>query len=38
MIDKLYALVAGEIMPENLDSLASHEILLPGHIYLMILR
>lgn len=38
MIDKLYCLVNGEIGPENLDSLAVHEVLLPGHLYLMILR
>lgn len=38
MIDKLYCLVNHEIMPENLDSLAVHEVLLPGHLYLMILR
>ena len=38
MIDKLYALVDGEIMAENLDSTAVHEVLLPGHLYLMILR
>jgi DNA-directed RNA polymerase I subunit RPA2 len=38
MIDKLYCLVNNEIMPENLDSLAVHEALLPGHLYLMLLR
>ncbi len=38
MIDKLYALVSGDIAPQNLDSLASHEVLLPGHVYSMILR
>lgn len=38
MIDKLYALVNGDIMPENLDSMAVHEVLLPGHLYMMILR
>jgi DNA-directed RNA polymerase I subunit RPA2 len=37
-IDKLYALVNGEIQPENLDSMGVHEALLPGHLYLMILR
>lgn len=37
-IDKLYALVNGEIQPENLDSPGVHEALLPGHLYLMILR
>ena len=38
MVDKLYALVDGEVKPENLDSMAVHEVLLPGHLYLMILR
>lgn len=38
MVDKLYALVCGDIMPENLDSTAVHEVLLPGHLYQMILR
>jgi len=38
MIDKLYALVNGDIIPENLDSTAVHEVLLPGHLYLMFLR
>ncbi len=38
MIDKLYALVNKDISPENLDSLAVHEVLLPGHLYLMLLR
>jgi DNA-directed RNA polymerase I subunit RPA2 len=38
MVEKLYALVDGEIKPENLDCMAVHEVLLPGHLYLMILR
>ena len=38
MIDKLYCLVNAEITAENLDSLAVHEVLLPGHLYLMLLR
>lgn len=38
MVQKLYALVAGKIDPENPDALNSHELLLPGHIYLMILK
>lgn len=38
MIKKLYALVAGKIDPENPDALNCHEILLPGHIYLQILK
>lgn len=38
MVEKLYALVDGEIKPENLDCLAVHEVLLPGHLYVMILK
>mmetsp|Transcript_829 Transcript_829/g.1612 ORF Transcript_829/g.1612 Transcript_829/m.1612 type:complete len:1156 (-) Transcript_829:50-3517(-) len=38
MIRKLYALVQGTIKPENPDALNNHEILLPGHIYLMLLK
>ena len=38
MVDKLYALVDGDVKPENLDSSAVHEVLLPGHLYLMVLR
>jgi DNA-directed RNA polymerase I subunit RPA2 len=38
MVDKLYALVNSDIEPDNLDALCNHEILLPGHLYLMILR
>ena len=38
MVEKLYSLVDGDIKPENLDSLAVHEVLLPGHLYLMILK
>ena len=38
MIEKLYALVSDEIVADNLDSLVNQEILLPGHLYLMILR
>ena len=38
MVDKLYSLVDGSIEPDNLDSLSNQEILLPGHLYLMILR
>lgn len=38
MIEKLYSLVSEEIQPDNLDSLVNQEILLPGHLYLMILR
>jgi len=38
MIQKLYALVEGTIKPDNADALNNHEILLPGHIYLMLLQ
>lgn len=38
MIDKLYALVSDEINPDNLDALQNQEVLLPGHLYQMILR
>lgn len=38
MVDKLYSLVDGSIEPDNLDSLSNQEILLPGHLYQMILR
>lgn len=38
MVKKLYALVQGVIKPENPDALNNHEILLPGHIYLMLLK
>lgn len=38
MMQKLYALVEGRIKPENPDALHCHEILLPGHIYLQIIK
>jgi len=38
MIQKLYALVSGEIKPDNPDALSSHEILLPGHLYAFFLK
>lgn len=38
MIRKLYALASGRIKPENADALSSHEVLLPGHLYLMITK
>lgn len=38
MIQKLYALVSGKIEPDNLDSLVNHDILLPGHFYMMFFR
>jgi len=33
MIEKLYAVVAGECEFDNLDSPANHEVLLSGHLY-----
>ncbi len=38
MILKLYALVSDEIAPDNLDSLQNQEVLLPGHLYTMLLK
>ncbi len=38
MIQKLFKLVQEQIKPDNIDSLACHECLLPGHLYLMILK
>jgi len=38
MIQKLYALAQGSIKPDTVDALNCHEILLPGHLYLMILK
>jgi DNA-directed RNA polymerase I subunit RPA2 len=38
MVQKLYALVSNEILPDNMDSLVNQELLLPGHLYLMILK
>lgn len=38
MIDKLYALVSDQISPDNLDALMNQEVLLPGHLYQMILK
>ena len=32
MIEKVYALVKGTIMPENPDSIMNHEILLPSNV------
>ena len=37
MIDKLYAAVANETELDNLDSVAMHDVLLGGHLYLQIL-
>lgn len=38
MIQKLYALAQGTIKQDNPDALHAQEILLPGHLYLMILK
>lgn len=37
MIEKLYALVAGECEFDNLDSNANHEVMLSGHLYVSLL-
>lgn len=34
MLQKLYALVHGDIQVDNPDSLMNQEVLLPGHLYL----
>lgn len=38
MLRKLYALVAGDIPVDNPDSQTNQDILLPGHLYLMIVK
>ena len=38
MVQKLYALVSGKILEDNPDSQMNQEILLPGHLYLGILK
>ncbi|KAJ1968965.1 hypothetical protein H4R35_006275 [Dimargaris xerosporica] len=38
MIQKLYALVAGQCAPDNMDAPNNQELLLPGHLYLAILK
>ena len=38
MIRKLYALVAGDCLPDNPDSLQHQEVLLGGFLYLQILK
>jgi len=38
MTEKLYALINNEIQPDNLDSLMNQEVLLPGHLYMMMMR
>lgn len=37
MIEKLYAVVAGECEVDNLDSPSNHEVLLSGHLYVSLL-
>lgn len=37
MIEKLYALVAGECEFDNLDAPCNHEVLLSGHLYVQLL-
>lgn len=37
MIEKLYAVVAGECEFDNLDSTANHEVMLSGHLYVSLL-
>lgn len=38
MLRKLYAFAKGEVREDNSDSIMNHELLLPGHLYLMILK
>jgi len=38
MAQKLYCLAKGKCLPENPDSSQHHEILLPGHLFTMILK
>ena len=38
MLRKLYALVQGRCQEDNQDALANHELLLPGHLFGMILK
>lgn len=38
MLQKLYSLVNGSIEADNLDSMANHEVLLSGHLYMMFFR
>lgn len=38
MLRKLYAFAAGRCSEDNVDALSHHELLLPGHIYLMLLK
>jgi len=38
MVQKLLALVSGDCLPDNPDSPMNHEILLPGHLYQILLK
>jgi DNA-directed RNA polymerase I subunit RPA2 len=38
LIEKLYALAAGDILPENLDALCCQDLLLPGQLYLNLIK
>ena len=38
MLRKLYAFAAGRCCEDDVDALSHHELLLPGHIYLMLLK
>ena len=38
LIEKLYLLAFKEIKPDNMDSPLNHEVLLSGHLYLMVLK
>jgi hypothetical protein len=38
MIRKLYLFVSGEVVEDNSDSLMNQEVLLPGHLYLMVVK
>uniref|UniRef100_A0AAV1UUX8 DNA-directed RNA polymerase subunit beta n=1 Tax=Peronospora matthiolae TaxID=2874970 RepID=A0AAV1UUX8_9STRA len=38
MLRKLYAFAKGDIPEDNSDSVMNHELLLPGHLYLMIMK
>ena len=38
LIEKLYLLAFGEIKADNMDSPLNHEILLSGHLYVMVLK
>lgn len=38
MIRKLFSQVQGKIKPDNIDTLSCHEVLLPGHLYTMLLK